>query len=199
MNWTVQQKIRIGFWLLPILPVIFCFIFIRTTLALIDSNDAVARTGNIMRSVLSLQSGVKDLEVTQREYILSGEMKSLKDFEEDKALVLHALKDLQQLSKGHEVRARYIDALADVIPQKFEELQKTIEVRRSQGVSAASQLLLNESNRPIEDIERLTRSMLKMETARHKDSAHSQRLDLCKTSFVFVAILILVMLLIWFL
>src|SRR5689334_9682309 len=72
MNWTAQQKIRLGFWLLTLVPVVFGVLAARNAYELVTASQNVANTNEVSHRLERLLSELKDIEVAQREFILIG-------------------------------------------------------------------------------------------------------------------------------
>src|SRR5947209_15687236 len=98
MRLTSKQKIRIVFWILPILPFVLCILFIRNTIELINSSDEVSHTGQVVRNLLRLNTELKDLEVEQRQYLLTGDPNALDTFDKDRQKILQEMDSLKKLT-----------------------------------------------------------------------------------------------------
>ncbi len=197
MRWTPQQKIRVGFWILPILPVILCILFAANAVELIDSSTEIAHTSKVLRTLLSLNSRLKEIEVEQREYLITGQPTSLERYDVQRKKTLEELNVLKELCAPDKRRNNYAMLLEDNIHQKFEEMQKTIEVRSQQGLEAASrQVLSDPTDKPMASIETLIQSMLKTETEMHRTGEQDQKHDFTRTVALFVSVLLLNILLV---
>ena len=192
MRWTAQQKIRVGFWILPILPVVLCILFIRNANELIQSSEEMANTSQILRSLLDLNSKLKDIEVEQREYLLTGQTTPLERYDAQRNKILEELTGLKKLCAGDKRRTNYTLLLEDNVHQKFEEMQKTIAIRSQQGLEAASREVLSDpTDKPMASIEKLIGSMVNHETEMHRASELDQQGDFVRSLFIFAAVLVL--------
>src|SRR6476661_10419063 len=80
MKLTPQQKIRVGFGLLLILPTVLCMLAIRQIDRLITAAESEAFTEKVLTHLNETSSTVKDVEVDQREYMLTGDEAFLQHF-----------------------------------------------------------------------------------------------------------------------
>src|SRR4051812_16020440 len=82
MDWTAQQKIRVGFWLLTLVPIVFGTLAARNAYDLFTISRSVAVTNEVSRRLERLLSELKDIEVSQREFILIGGEQPLQTIED---------------------------------------------------------------------------------------------------------------------
>ena len=135
MNWTPQQKIRLGFWLLTLMPVVLGILAARNAYELADAARHVAVTNDIGKRLEKLFSEIKDVEVAQREYILLGGEKPIKTISETYSKLQQDIKELRTLGAD----PRWLNLLETLISQKVEETQRVIEQRNELGPEFASQ------------------------------------------------------------
>ena len=88
MNWTAQQKIRLGFWLLTLVPIIFGALAARNAYDLVSASRNIAVTNEVGRRLERLLSELKDIEVAQREFILIGGSQPLQTIADTRARAL---------------------------------------------------------------------------------------------------------------
>jgi signal transduction histidine kinase len=196
MNWTAQQKIRLGFWLLTLVPVVFGALAARNAYDLVSASENVAVTNEVGRRLERLLSELKDIEVAQREFILIGGEQPLQIIRDTHARIDEDTRYLR--SAGAD--PRWLDMLNELIPQKIEEIQKTVDLRRSSGVEAASrELLTNRGHQAMDDIRVVVRHLMTEEARRLKVRSDEQQARFARTLDLFAMVLLLNIALIWLL
>jgi len=185
MNWTPQQKIRLGFWLLTLMPVVLGILAARNAYELADAARHVAVTNDIGKRLEKLFSEIKDVEVAQREYILLGGEKPIKTIGETYSKLQQDIKELRTLGAD----ARWLNLLETLISQKVEEAQRVIEQRNELGPEFASQTARSQTT--TDDIRRVASNMRTEEDRRLAARSAEQRKRFMATLQIFVMILLL--------
>src|SRR3954454_2843155 len=98
MKWTAQEKFRVGFVLLVLIPVLLCLMAARTTYNLIDSAEDVAHTNEIEKKLSNLLSDLKDIEVSEREFILTGDQRLLAMFKKGRFPIEQQIAELRKMT-----------------------------------------------------------------------------------------------------
>ncbi len=192
MKWTAQDKFRVGFVLLLIFPLLLCVMAARTTLHLIESADDVAHTNEIEKKLTRLVSGLKDIEVSEREFILTGDRKLLEQFRQGLPAIEKQIAELKLMTRENHRQRDSFELLEPLIPQKFEEMQKAVQIRESEGVAAASAVILSEKGtRAMDDINTVVLRLMAEEARLLKERTGTQSKNLRRTMFVFAAMMVL--------
>ncbi len=188
MNWTAQQKIRLGYWLLTLVPVVLAALAASNAIELTKSAKHVAETNSISKLLEKLFSEIKDVEVAQREYILVGGELPLQTIRNTHVRIDDDIRELRRIGAD----TRWLSLLDSLIPQKFEEIQQTIASRNERGVEAASQILLtNRGSKAMDDIRRVVSNMRTEEERRLAERSREQSWRFQRTFELFFGVLIL--------
>ena len=176
MAWTARAKIRLGFWLLALVPVVLSVTAVRTALHLADSSADVAHTHRVIHHIERMISEVKDVEVAQREYILTGSEQYLAPYRAAERNMSQDLDELRRLTADNPRQRMWIEHLATLIPQQFDEMKKTIELRNTEGLEAASQVVLTDRGaRAMADISKVMHRMIESEHSQLTQRSGRQR------------------------
>jgi signal transduction histidine kinase len=198
MKWTAQQRISRGFWLLAAVPFLLGLMALRTSYSLIESAEDIANTNKVVHRLEALLSKLKDVEVAQREYILTGEESYLDPIKARRSSIDSDIAELKTMTVDNRHQREYIDLLEPLIPQKFDELRKTIELRKSEGVLAASRVILSDRGaQAMDDIRRVIQMMIKEENGLLAVRTKVQRSSFISTVTLFGAVLLMNSVLIW--
>jgi len=192
MKWTAQDKFRVGFVLLLLFPLLLCVMAARTALHLFESADDVAHTNVIEKKLTRLVSDLKDIEVSEREFILSGDLKLLEQFKRGRPAIEEQIEQLKVLTRENKRQRESFDLLEPLIPQKFEEMQKAVQIRESEGVAAASAMILSDKgDRAMDDINTVVQRLMAEEERLLNQRTGDQSKNFRRTMFVFGAMLVL--------
>jgi signal transduction histidine kinase len=193
MKWTVQQKIRAGFWLLALVPVIIGTLAVRTAMGLSDSARHLAATNDISRGLEKLLAEVNDLEVAWREYIMSGDSNAVDAMMKTTAEIEEDIRKLNELRKQWKPGAQdtWMATLELLIPEKLYDIQRTIQRRNDEGQDAAWQELLASRDRGAkEDMRVVVRTMIEEEKRRLEAHSREQETDFNTTVDLFIVVLL---------
>ena len=135
---TIGKKITLGFGLsLAILVTIGILSYFSVT-SLIANNSAVVHTDTVIANLDTLLSLMKDAETGQRGFIITGKADYLDPYNRATENLDQAVRDLRQLMAGDPSQERHLDKLEPLITGKVRELDKVIELRKSQGFDVAA-------------------------------------------------------------
>jgi signal transduction histidine kinase len=203
MTWTAQDRIKAGFWVLPFIPVLLFFMALRTTSSLIESADDVKHTNVVQLRLQELLATLNDLEVGQREFVLTGSDDYLKPYYDKKKSIANQIGTLETLTSDNERQRRSIASLKDLVPQKFDEMEKTIELRRREGYEAASKIVINQrGEKAMDDMKNVIKNMATREEELLQERSAIQYKSFVKTIAILAAVLMLNILFVgalWFL
>ncbi len=191
MKWTAQEKFRAGFVLLLVFPILLGIMAARTTLHLIAAADDVAHTNEIEKKLMQLGTGLREIEVYEREFVLSGDPKLLEQFRQGGPRIQTQIAELKHMTRDNKRQRESFDLLEPLIPQKFEEMRKAVEIRESEGVAAASAMILGgKGTRAMDDINTVVERLMAEEERLLNQRTGDQSKNFRRTMFVFVAMLV---------
>jgi len=127
----------------------------------------VQHARQVMEKTEALLSHMMDAETGQRGYLLTGKAEYLAPYERALQLVPNALEDLNELNREDELGQREMARLRPLVSQKLNELRETIELRQTQGLTAALEVVL--SNRG-----KITMDQIRALSAQITDEAYSR-------------------------
>jgi signal transduction histidine kinase len=194
MDLTAQQRIRIGFWLLTLVPLILGVLIVRNAYDLADVSRQVAARNEIIKRLEILSSELKDVEVAQREYILVGGSEPVRAINNSHEEINKTIRELREMGAD----PRWLALFDELIPQKFEEIQRTVDLREEVGPEAASRVLLaDRGHQAMDDMRRVVRNMIAEEDQRLTARSNEQEKSFKRTLELIAAVLLLNALLLW--
>src|SRR5687767_1387306 len=108
----------------------------RSTTESVADARRVARSHHLLEELRNLNSDVAEAETGQRGYVITGDGAYLATVDESAASAERDLERLRRLAPGAEAR-REIDALEPVVREKLGLIQRTVALRREEGMEAA--------------------------------------------------------------
>ena len=191
---SFERKLRFGFWLLACIPIVLGIVAFRNAYFAADAAEDVARTNAIVRGLEQFLSAIKDIEVAQREFVLTADERHVQAMQRSRERAESTLKELRGMSR----QRHWLELLQTLVPQKLDEVAKTIELRRSEGVEAASQVILaDRGQQAMDDIRRAVGRMISDEERELKERTAVQRAAFTWTLALFGVVLALNLALIW--
>lgn len=165
MNWSVGTRIGAGFALALVALAIIGVTSYRSTTSLLEANDLKAHTVVVLRNTAILLSALQDAETGQRGYLITGRDSYLDPYRAGSKAVAEAADELRKLTADNPNQQRRLDALQSLFASKLDELNQTIELRKSKGFEAASAVVATDKGKQAMDgIRKLVAEMENEET-----------------------------------
>jgi methyl-accepting chemotaxis protein len=148
---TIGRKIASGYALaLVMLAIIGATSYWHIT-RLIDAAGLKTHTYEVLQSLESLLSSLKDAETGQRGYIITGEDRYLEPYSAAVTMLGQITKNLRTLTADNLNQQRRLDVLEPWIAAKLAELKETIDLRKGSGFEAALQVVRIDTGKKIMD------------------------------------------------
>ena len=178
---TIDKKIASGFALTLVVLVVIGFLAYQSTTRLIENNRWVAHTHEVVAHLETMLSVLKDAETGQRGYLLTGMDPYLEPYNAAFGQVDALFTQLRKLTEDNPNQQRRLDALRPLVDVKLRELEKTIELRKHQGLDAALAVVkTDEGRKSMDEARRIVREMkeeedglAKQRETRAEASAHT--------------------------
>jgi CHASE3 domain sensor protein len=153
---TLIKKIIItGFLILGLLSSILCWLFYREHIQVNSSRQWVLHTHEVIENVQLLYNKIKDAEIGQRNFIITGNEDYLQSYyaatiSDDTAhsnrlspqyTITEAFAALRMQTGDNPQQQERLNILSDLITKKLQYLKYSITVRRTYGMNAAVKLL----------------------------------------------------------
>jgi signal transduction histidine kinase len=114
-------------------------------------NAQLSETRRLSQEIHNLRSALVDAETGQRGFLLTGRESYLEPYQKGVAHMSAALSDLASAAAAFPDQAVRVEALQSLVQAKLDEMQKTIELRRSQGSSAAVAEIMSDRGKVLMD------------------------------------------------
>jgi len=140
LNLTVRNKILIGYSIGIVSIMLLGSKAERHISELYRATSQLHYSHAVLNAQTKLIEGLKDAEVTQLEYLITGDNKYLKPFNSAKKEIDGSLSSLADLMQNDDSRQESLKSVKQLVEQKFTELDETIDVRRTQGSNTAFEI-----------------------------------------------------------
>jgi methyl-accepting chemotaxis protein len=153
IKWNVGMKIGTGFGLALAILVIVGSVAYRSIEKLADTAEWVDHTQQVLVSLESVLSTMKDAETGQRGYVLTGDENYLEPFRSAQSTIAGEIKKVRTLTKDNANQQRRLDVLEPLISGrdgKFAALVETIDARKI-GFEAALKIVRTDNGKKIMD------------------------------------------------
>ena len=153
MKTTAERWATIGFVLATSLIVGLSVFNHLSTQEYMDLTTQRMQARRLAMALKDLSATVQEAESSQRGYLLTGAEQYLAPFINARSQLPARIKAVENLLPGHDVVAREIAQVTPLIHDKFAELERTVEVRRTNGLEGALRIVgSHEGNRTMNRI-----------------------------------------------
>jgi PAS domain S-box-containing protein len=149
-NWLVAGTIAVACGIL--ITVAVCVQGIST---LYRAQERVSHVQEVRLSVERALSFAKDAETGQRGFLLTGDAQYLEPYRTALAAIDQQISQAEGLTEDDPPQHARVEEFRHLMKPKLDELAQTIEVRRSQGLVAAQQIVLTNRGKDAMDAARL--------------------------------------------
>jgi signal transduction histidine kinase len=197
MNWTAQRRIYVGFLLLTFTPILLGLLAGKSVWSFIQTSREVERHHTVVMKLEQLLSRAKDVEVAQREYVITGNETAIATIRAARQDLIQGLGELERL-QANELWLN--NNLRDLIPQKFEEVERTIRQLQEDGREAALRYLAAESHSrsAMDDIRHVFQLMIEDENTSLLRQKEAQNSDFQFAMSMFAVVFLLNLVLVWY-
>ncbi len=120
----------------------------RNTTILVATEQLVAHTFRVHEAADAVRFTLKDAEIGQRGYLITGDQEYLQFFNEGSQLVTSKLAALRELEPDNEAQHKLLDELEQLAALRLTQMQETIALRRDvsgdEGFNRARALVLSQ-------------------------------------------------------
>jgi CHASE3 domain sensor protein len=143
-SWTFGKKIAAGFAISSILLITIGIVAYLSISSLITMSYSVAHTHKIMEEISNVLSAFKDAETGQRGYIITANESYLEPYNNALESAPKLMKELRELTADSPEEVKHLDKVELLATEKFAELKRTIDLRRSGMQEQAVKLIMSD-------------------------------------------------------
>jgi len=136
---TLRRKVLVGFGIVSAMIVGIGTISISSTRSFITTADFVTETHEVIETQERLLRDVMAMESSRRGFLVTGEEKSLRGYENSQEEIIQSFNWLR-VHAASAAQREYLRNLLELLNQSFALQQEEIELRRTAGADAATTL-----------------------------------------------------------
>lgn len=147
MKWTVGTKIGAGFAIALLILLVIGSIAYLNTNKLTDTAYWVDHTHRVLEDLDQIQQSVTDAETGQRGYLLTSKEDYLAPYNEGTSKVTGLVGELKTLVADNPVQVQNLSKLGELANKRLSSLKEILDLQKSKGQEAATQLILTGDGR----------------------------------------------------
>ena len=141
MKWNVGTKIGVGFGLVLLVFLIVATVSYRSTTRMIAASDLRKHTYEVLARLDDTFSLLKDMQIGQRGYVLTGEESFLEPYQASLGKIEPAIQEVRRLTADNSQQQRRLDALEPIVKSRLAFAREMIDTRRTNSFEAALALV----------------------------------------------------------
>jgi PAS domain S-box-containing protein len=137
MRWPASKRLVAGYALAFGLLVVNTIVTFWNLETIASDSRHVSQTHEVLVGLETVLSNLRDAETGQRGYLLTGDNRYLDPYTDARSEVRQSIADLKTIAVNNGIRQEHITRIEQATVAKFDELEKTIALRREKGFEAA--------------------------------------------------------------
>lgn len=152
---SIEQKIKLGVAFILIVLFVNAFLSYEATRTLIDNDQRVRHTYQVINELEVLLSSLKDAETGERGYIITGKDEYLQPYEKARVEIDGHVRTLQSLTSDNPEQQSRIPALQRKVNDRIEILKEGIDLTRAGDSRRAHEVIASGAGKRMMDDLRL--------------------------------------------
>lgn len=175
---SIKSKLLAAFSLSLIVLVLLWLVYQQSNAQLLEARRWVEHTHVVLEKLERVVSLLKDLETGQRGFVITGQDVFLEPYNLATAKLPTTIGQIRSLTSDNQTQQKRLDRLESLYAAKLAFCQKAIEVRKTQGIKAATDLIATQLGKKLMDENRVLTSEMEDEerTLLEKRVANADRL-----------------------
>src|SRR5436190_21418430 len=170
MTRAIEKRVALAFWVCLCGLAVARFVSYSATTSYIDNSARISRSRETLIALQDVLASLQDAETGQRGFVITGEERYLEPYSIARRALGQRIARLRELTSDQTEQQPRLDELDRLSRAKFEEMQRTIEQRRTSGFAAAAEIVRTNHGQAI--MERLRELIDQMESTEHAMAAH---------------------------
>jgi signal transduction histidine kinase len=151
MKWSIDKWIYVGFAMALVVLCVIGLVSYRNASQLAVPPYDLGQSREILERLNNVLSLMRDAEIGQRGYIITGEEDYLEPYRIAIAMIGRKMEDLRKLIVHNSDQQQKLLVLNSLITTELAEFKQTIELRKNKGFEAALQVILTDRGREVMD------------------------------------------------
>lgn len=190
---SLEKKLIIGIIAVSILLIITGIVSYKTLIDSIETARDVAHTHEVLTEIENTLSTLKDAETGQRGFLIAGQEDYLEPFHKANEDIRKRLARLKELTARNPRHRERLAALEPLIKARFDDLHRTVKLRRNEGFESAQKVVLaNEGKEKMDSLRQLFDEMREEENTALQGHLASSEANAQNVIITFVILLVLI-------
>ena len=147
----MPRTLLLGFVTAALATLVIAFVNVRSAETRMQAVKAVDRTTETLRQLSLFNSALKDAEIGQRGYLLTGDVTYLQPYLRSLGLIDQRLGLVKDATSNDSAQRRIVSDIEGITRQKLTELHETIEMRKAGNVEGAMAIVRTDSGKEAMD------------------------------------------------
>jgi methyl-accepting chemotaxis protein len=149
MRLSIGGKTAAGFSVSMVIVLILGLVSYRSTQGSLEASRQVTHTFDVLGQIGRVSATMADAETGQRGYVLTGTDRFLEPYTAATRRINGDIQALRQLTSDNPVQQRRIDMLQTLVTDKFAEMEKVLDLRRTENLQASIDVVKADKGRQI--------------------------------------------------
>jgi PAS domain S-box-containing protein len=191
MTQSIPKKFTVGFAIAFIAVMVNALISYYNTNQLVENERRVVHTLQVLTELESTLSTLKDAEIGQRGYVLTGDGAYLQPHQKAIASIDEQIASLKQLTADNPNQQHRLATLERQATNRLNAIQQTITLRQTQGLEASQQAIVSgQGKQMMDEIRQLVAAMKGAEEALLERRVKETQISIQRTTITFTLALL---------
>ncbi|MBB1628662.1 response regulator [Achromobacter sp. UMC71] len=145
------RTLMAGFVTAALATLVIAFVNVRSADTRVQAVNAMNRVTETLRQLSLFNSALKDAELGQRGYLLTGDLTYLQPYLRSLPLIEQRLALVQEAAGSDSAQRRIVNDIAGITQQKLAELRETVELRKAGDVEGAMAVVRTDAGKDAMD------------------------------------------------
>ena len=150
-RYAFPRTLLAGFVTAALATLVIAFVNVRSAETRMQAVKAVDRTTETLRQLSLFNSALKDAEIGQRGYLLTGDVTYLQPYLRSLGLIDQRLALVKAATSNDSAQRRIVSDIEGITRQKLTELHETVEMRKAGNVEGAMAVVRTDSGKEAMD------------------------------------------------
>ncbi|MGE8680058.1 MAG: response regulator [Achromobacter marplatensis] len=150
-RYAFPRTLLAGFVTAALATLVIAFVNVRSADTRMQAVKAVDRTTETLRQLSLFNSALKDAEIGQRGYLLTGDVTYLQPYLRSLGLIDQRLALVKAATSNDSAQRRIVSDIEGITRQKLTELHETVEMRKAGNVEGAMAVVRTDSGKEAMD------------------------------------------------
>ncbi|CAB3833406.1 Sensor histidine kinase RcsC [Achromobacter insuavis] len=148
---TLPRPLIAGFVMAALATLLIAFVNVRSAETRTRAVKAMDRATETVRQLSLFNSALKDAEIGQRGYLLTGDPSYLQPYLRSVPLIEQRLEVVKEAAAGDSAQRRIVNDIAGITQQKLTELRETVDMRKAGDVEGAMAVVRTDAGKDAMD------------------------------------------------